>query len=45
MAAVVAAADGDRALALLRDRGMAAWVAGRVTTGTGTARLTGGHPA
>jgi phosphoribosylformylglycinamidine cyclo-ligase len=45
MAAIVAAADADRALALLRDRGMAAWAAGRVTTGTGTARLTGAHPA
>jgi phosphoribosylformylglycinamidine cyclo-ligase len=45
MAAIVAAADADRALGLLRDRGMAAWTAGRVTAGTGTARLTGEHPA
>jgi phosphoribosylformylglycinamidine cyclo-ligase len=45
MAAIVAAADADRALALLRDRGLAAWTAGRVTAGTGTARLTGEHPA
>jgi phosphoribosylformylglycinamidine cyclo-ligase len=45
MVAIVAADDADRALALLRDRGMAAWTPGRVTTGTGTARLTGEHRA
>jgi phosphoribosylformylglycinamidine cyclo-ligase len=44
MAAIVAAADADRALALLHDRGMTAWTLGHVTTGTGTARLTGEHP-
>jgi phosphoribosylformylglycinamidine cyclo-ligase len=45
MAAIVAAADTDRALAVLASRGVAAWMAGRVTAGTGTARLTGVHPA
>ena len=30
-----------QALAVLADRGMPAWAAGRVTAGTGTARLTG----
>jgi phosphoribosylformylglycinamidine cyclo-ligase len=45
MVAIVAADDADRALSLLRDRGMAAWVPGRITTGTGTTRLTGEHPA
>jgi phosphoribosylformylglycinamidine cyclo-ligase len=45
MAAIVAAADADHALELLHDRGMTAWPAGRVTAGTGTARLTGEHPA
>ena len=46
MAAIVAADDADRALSLLRDRGTcAAWIAGRITAGTGTTRLTGEHPA
>jgi phosphoribosylformylglycinamidine cyclo-ligase len=45
MAAVVAAADRDTALALLASRNVPAWVIGRVTAGTGTARLTGQHPA
>jgi phosphoribosylformylglycinamidine cyclo-ligase len=45
MAAIVAAEDADRALSLLRDRGVAAWVPGRITTGTGTTRLTGEHRA
>jgi phosphoribosylformylglycinamidine cyclo-ligase len=45
MVAIVAAADADRALALLADRDVPAWVAGEVTTGSGTARLTGRHPA
>jgi phosphoribosylformylglycinamidine cyclo-ligase len=44
MAAIVAAADADRALALLADRGMAAWRAGVVTSGSGTVRLSGEHP-
>jgi phosphoribosylformylglycinamidine cyclo-ligase len=45
MVAIVAAADADRALALLRDRGVAAWIPGRITTGTGMTRLTGEHKA
>jgi phosphoribosylformylglycinamidine cyclo-ligase len=45
MAAVVAAADCDTALAVLAGRNVPAWVIGRVTAGTGTARLTGQHPA
>jgi phosphoribosylformylglycinamidine cyclo-ligase len=45
MVAIVAAGDADRALALLRDRGVAAWTPGRITAGTGTARLTGEHKA
>jgi len=45
MAAVVAADDADRAVALLGERGVPAWVAGEVTEGSGEARLTGVHPA
>jgi phosphoribosylformylglycinamidine cyclo-ligase len=45
MVAIVAAADTDRALALLADRDLPAWIIGSVTAGTGTARLTGKHPA
>jgi phosphoribosylformylglycinamidine cyclo-ligase len=45
MAAVVAAADADAALSLLAARNVPAWVAGRVTAGTGTVRLDGQHPA
>jgi phosphoribosylformylglycinamidine cyclo-ligase len=45
MAAIVAAADADAALSLLAARNVPAWVAGRVTAGTGTVRLDGQHPA
>ncbi|HEY3682869.1 MAG TPA: phosphoribosylformylglycinamidine cyclo-ligase [Streptosporangiaceae bacterium] len=45
MAAVVAAADADAALALLAERGVPAWVLGEIVPGTGEARLTGAHPA
>jgi phosphoribosylformylglycinamidine cyclo-ligase len=45
MVAVAAAAEADRALRLLADRGTAAWAIGTVTQGTGVARLTGQHPA
>jgi phosphoribosylformylglycinamidine cyclo-ligase len=45
MVAVVAAADAGRALRLLADRNTPAWAIGGVTAGTGTARLTGQHPA
>jgi phosphoribosylformylglycinamidine cyclo-ligase len=45
MAAVVAAADADRALRLLAERGLPAWVIGEITAGSGQVRLTGQHPA
>jgi phosphoribosylformylglycinamidine cyclo-ligase len=45
MAAVVGPLDADAALRLLTSRGVPAWVAGEVTEGTGTARLSGRHPA
>ena len=44
MVAIVAAADADRALRLLAERQLPAWVLGDVTAGTGTAKLTGSHP-
>ena len=44
MVAVVAAIDCDRALRLLADRGLPAWVIGQVTAGSGGARLVGQHP-
>ena len=44
MAAVVAASDADRAMTLLGERGVPAWVLGEITEGTGEARLTGVHP-
>jgi phosphoribosylformylglycinamidine cyclo-ligase len=45
MVAVIGAGDADRALPLLASRGVPAWPIGEITTGTGTARLTGRHPA
>ncbi len=45
MVAVVAAADVDRALALLTARHVPAWVLGAVATGDGGAVLRGTHPA
>jgi phosphoribosylformylglycinamidine cyclo-ligase len=45
MAAIVAAADADRAVRLLGDRGVPAWIIGTVIAGTGSAALTGEHPA
>ena len=45
MAAVVAAADADRALDMLASREVPAWVIGEVTAGTGTVLLRGEHPA
>ena len=45
MVAVVAPADADRALRLLAERAVPSWVIGQITTGSGTARLTGQHPA
>lgn len=43
MAAIVARPDAERALALLARRGVPAWVAGEVTAGTGSTRLSGQH--
>ena len=43
MFAVVAADDGDRALAFLASRGIDAWVVGDVVTGTGTVQMMGSH--
>ncbi|HTT50316.1 MAG TPA: phosphoribosylformylglycinamidine cyclo-ligase [Streptosporangiaceae bacterium] len=45
MVAVLSHLDTDRALGLLAARGVPAWVLGMVVPGTGTARLTGQHPA
>jgi len=44
MVAIVAAADADRALRMLTERQVPAWVLGNITAGTGTAQLTGSHP-
>lgn len=44
MLAVVAATDEARAVETLAARGIPAWTAGEVTTGTGSARLVGRHP-
>jgi phosphoribosylformylglycinamidine cyclo-ligase len=43
MIAVVAAAAADRSVALLRARGIAAWVAGEVVPGTGGVQLRGAY--
>jgi phosphoribosylformylglycinamidine cyclo-ligase len=45
MVAAVAAADADRAVRLLRDRGVPAWRAGHLRAGTGGSELVGDHPA
>lgn len=45
MTAVVAPPDADRALRLLAERGLPAWVIGEITPGSASARLTGRHPA
>ena len=45
MVAVVAADDADRAVRLLTDRGVPAWMAGQVNAGSGAAELVGQHPA
>jgi phosphoribosylformylglycinamidine cyclo-ligase len=44
MVAIVAADDADRALRMLAERQLPAWVIGGITAGTGTARLAGRHP-
>jgi phosphoribosylformylglycinamidine cyclo-ligase len=41
MVAIVAASDADRAVRLLAERGLRAWIAGTVTAGSGRARLDG----
>ncbi|HUY52019.1 MAG TPA: phosphoribosylformylglycinamidine cyclo-ligase [Streptosporangiaceae bacterium] len=41
MAAVLGRADADRALGVLRRRGVPAWLLGEIVPGSGTARLTG----
>jgi phosphoribosylformylglycinamidine cyclo-ligase len=43
MAAVVATADVERALAFLKGRGLDAWVAGEIVEGTGDVRMVGSH--
>jgi phosphoribosylformylglycinamidine cyclo-ligase len=43
MVALVSGQDAGAALALLASRDVPAWVAGEITTGTGTARLRGRH--
>lgn len=43
MIAVVSAADADRALALLRGRGVEAWQAGEVVPGSGQVRMVGSY--
>jgi len=43
MVAIVASSDADRALEILRARGVNAWVAGQATAGTGRTTLLGEH--
>jgi phosphoribosylformylglycinamidine cyclo-ligase len=45
MVAVVGPEDADRAVDLLAERGVPAWVLGQITSGSGSAHLTGQHPA
>ena len=45
MAAVLGHADTDRALGMLADCGVPAWVVGEIVPGSGSARLAGRHPA
>jgi phosphoribosylformylglycinamidine cyclo-ligase len=44
MVAIVASDDCDRALRLLAERDVPAWVIGQITAGSGIARLSGQHP-
>jgi len=44
MAAIVAAPGADRALRMLRDRGVPAWVLGEIRAGDRSVQLTGSHP-
>jgi phosphoribosylformylglycinamidine cyclo-ligase len=43
MMAVIAAADTDRSLAFLRNRGIDAWVCGEIVDGTGDVLMVGSH--
>jgi phosphoribosylformylglycinamidine cyclo-ligase len=45
MAAIVAAPDADRAVRLLAERGVPAWLLGEIRAGDGSARLAGRHPS
>lgn len=45
MVAIVARQDSDRALEVLTERGLSAWVLGHVTAGSGQVHLTGRHYA
>lgn len=45
MVAVIAPDDADAGLRLLAERGVPSWPIGAITAGTGTARLSGQHPA
>jgi phosphoribosylformylglycinamidine cyclo-ligase len=44
MVAIVAPADGDRAVRMLTERRVPAWIAGEISAGAGNAELTGSHP-
>ena len=44
MTAVIAPSDADHAVALLAQRGLAAWPLGAIVEGSGRAELTGRHP-
>jgi phosphoribosylformylglycinamidine cyclo-ligase len=44
MVAIVAGDQSDRALRLLAERDVPAWVIGQITAGSGIARLSGQHP-
>ena len=44
MTAVVAAADADKAIGVLTERGVPAWPIGEIVAGSGRARLAGRHP-
>ncbi len=43
MVAITSAADAERAVAILNDRGVPSWIAGEVVAGAGQAMLTGRH--
>jgi phosphoribosylformylglycinamidine cyclo-ligase len=44
MVAIVASDQSDRALRLLAERDVPAWVVGQITAGSGIAQLSGYHP-